>query len=143
MIIYLSSSPSRGEDCDEGDIPDVNTMVKRITAGKQIKFARALRHQQSDAELVLWRKLRSLQVNRVKFRRQHLIGKYVVDFVSLSKKLIIEIDGSQHNEEFIKEKDERRTRWLEAEGYRVLRFWNNDVLTNIEGVFITIQEALK
>jgi very-short-patch-repair endonuclease len=118
-------------------------MVKRITTRQQIKFARNLRHQQSDAERLLWGKLRGLQLNRVKFRRQHPIGKYVVDFVSLSKKLIIEIDGSQHNEEFVKEKDERRTRWLEEEGYLVLRFWNNDVLTNIEGIFTTIQEALK
>ena len=79
----------------------------------------------------------------VKFRRQHPIGGYIVDFVSLHKKLIIEIDGGQHNEEQIKDKDEQRTRWLEGEGYRVLRFWNNDVLTNIEGVFMLIQEALK
>lgn len=79
----------------------------------------------------------------VKFRRQHPIGGYIVDFVSLYKKLIIEIDGGQHNEEQIKDKDEQRTRWLEGEGYRVLRFWNNDVLTNIEGVFMLVQEALK
>ena len=118
-------------------------MVKRITTGKRIKFARRLRHQQSDAERLLWSKLRGLQLEGVKFRRQHPIGNYIVDFVSLSKHLIIEIDGGQHNEEPRKEKDKRRTSWLQGEGYQVLRFWNNDVLTNIEGVFITIQEALK
>jgi very-short-patch-repair endonuclease len=133
----------RGEDCDEGGIPNVTTMAKRITSSQQIKFARNLRHQQSDAERLLWSKLRGSQLNGVKFRRQHSVGNYVVDFVCLRKKLIIEIDGSQHNEECEKVKDARRTRWLQGEGYRVLRFWNNDVLTNIDGVFLTILESLK
>ena len=118
-------------------------MTKRIIDHQQIQLARVLRHRQTDAERKLWNELRNLQLEGIKFRRQQPIGHYIVDFISLDKKLIIEIDGSQHDEELIKEKDEQRTKWLEGEGYRVLRFWNNEVLTNIEGVFTFIQEALK
>jgi len=71
------------------------------------------------------------------FRRQHPIGRYIVDFVCLEKHLIIEIDGGQHDIE--RDKDEVRTKWLVSEGYRVLRFWNNEVLTNLEGVLDTIR----
>ncbi len=78
-----------------------------------------------------------------KFRRQHPIGDYIVDFVNLENKLIIEIDGGQHNQEQTREKDAQRTEWLEGEGYRILRFWNNDVLTNIEGVDLLIRKALE
>ena len=118
-------------------------MVKRIIDAQHISFARALRRNQTDAERILWNQLRNLQLDGVKFRRQHPIGNYIVDFVSLDRKLIIELDGGQHNEEQVKEKDEQRTKWLESEGYKVLRFWDNDVLSNTEGVILLIQEALK
>ena len=118
-------------------------MVKRVFSRQQVLFAKSLRHQQSDAELTLWNHLRNLQLDGIKFRRQHPIGKYIVDFVSLDRKLIIEIDGGQHNLPQEKERDDERTIWLESEGYGVLRFWNNDVLTNMEGVYFTIQDALK
>ncbi len=118
-------------------------MTKRKINHQQIQLARVFRVRQTDAERTLWNELRNLQLDGIKFRRQHPIGNYIVDFVSLDKKLIIEIDGSQHDEEKAKEKDEQRTKWLEGEGYSVLRFWNNDVLANIEGVFALIQEALK
>jgi very-short-patch-repair endonuclease len=106
-----------------------------------IKTARNLRHNQPDAETRLWAALRSIRPNGIRYRRQHPIGRYIVDFVCLEKRLIIEIDGGQHalNEE----KDTQRTKWLEGEGYRVLRFWNNDVLTNTEGVIFRVTEHLK
>ena len=79
----------------------------------------------------------------MKFRRQQPIGSYIVDFASLARKLIIEIDGSQHNEERIKERDEERTISLKERGYQIIRFWNNEVLTNLEGVMERIREALR
>jgi len=101
-----------------------------------VNFARNLRKNQTDAENLIWRHLRRKQVEGLRFKRQQPIGKYIVDFVFLEKRLILEIDGGQHDIE--KEKDEQRTNWLMSEGYRVLRFWNNEVLTNIEGVLETI-----
>lgn len=72
----------------------------------------------------------------VKFRRQQPIGKYVVDFVSFEKRVVIEVDGGQHSEEVDKERDQ----WLNNEGFKVLRFWNNEVLKNTEGVFEVIRD---
>jgi very-short-patch-repair endonuclease len=109
---------------------------------KSISLARNLRRNESDAERKLWSKLRSRQFDNLKFRRQHPIGKYIVDFVSIEKKIVIEIDGSQHMESANIEHDAERTKYLEDEGYAVLRFWNNDVLTNIEGVVIRILEQI-
>jgi adenine-specific DNA-methyltransferase len=103
-------------------------------------FARTLRRQQTDAEQLLWKHLRTRQINGAKFRRQQPIGKYVVDLVCLEKKLIIEIDGGQHA--FLTKEDAVRTRWLTSEGYRVLRYWNNDVINNLEGVLETILKEL-
>jgi len=87
-------------------------------------------------------KLRNRQLEGVKFRRQQPLCSYIVDFASFERKLIIEIDGGQHNEGKIKERDEERTIRLKEKGYRVMRFWNNDVLTNLEGVLERIREAL-
>ena len=109
---------------------------------EQVGFARDLRQKFTDAEKALWMKLRNRQLEAVKFRRQQPIGSYIVDFVSFERKLIIEIDGGQHNEEMTKERDEERTMRLEERGYRVMRFWNNEVLTNAEGVLERIREAL-
>ena len=109
---------------------------------KPIIFARNLRRNESDAERKLWSKLRSRQFENLKFRKQHPIGKYIVDFVSFEKKIIIEVDGSQHMEPRNNEKDMERTKYLEDEGYTVLRFWNNDVLTNIEGVGLKLLEQI-
>jgi very-short-patch-repair endonuclease len=109
---------------------------------KPIGLARNLRRKESDAERKLWSKLRSIQFEKLEFRRQHPIGKYIVDFVSLEKKFVVEVDGWQHNEPGNMEKDEQRTDWLENEGNHVIRFWNNDILTNIEGVGMRILEQL-
>jgi very-short-patch-repair endonuclease len=103
------------------------------------RIARALRQSSTDAELRLWAALRGRRLADFKFRRQHPIGRFVVDFVCTKHHLIIEADGGQHADS---EADAERTKWLEREGWRVLRFWNNDILANTEGVLTTILEAL-
>ncbi|MDO8636801.1 MAG: endonuclease domain-containing protein [Dehalococcoidia bacterium] len=108
----------------------------------ETKLARSLRRNQSDAERNLWSTLRNSQIDGVKFRRQQPIGNYIVDFISFDKKLIIEVDGGHHNEEPVKILDEQRTKYLESRGFRVIRFWNDDVLTNMDGVFLMIKEVL-
>ena len=101
--------------------------------------ARDLRLNATEAEKRVWRLLRSRQTG-AKFRRQQPIEGYVVDFVSFEHRLIIEIDGGQHNDP--NEYEQRRTRCLDANGFRILRFWNNDVMENEEGVFERIVEVL-
>ncbi|MBN1367235.1 MAG: endonuclease domain-containing protein [Dehalococcoidales bacterium] len=91
------------------------------------KLARELRHNQTDAERKLWSQLRNGHLNGVKFRRQQPIGNYIVDFISFDKKLIVEVDGGQHNDLFKMKEDQERTDYLESRDYRVVRFWNNDV----------------
>ncbi len=98
--------------------------------------ARSLRKNQTDAELMLWQLLRSKRMKGLKFRRQHPIPPYIVDFICTEKKLIIEVDGGQHAEAI--EYDNKRTAFLESKGYKVIRFWNNELLTNKEGVYETI-----
>ena len=105
-------------------------------------LSRELRIQDTPAERVLWSTLRRKQLDGVKFRRQQPIGTYVVDFVSFGKKLIIEIDGGQHSEEWILSQDETRTAWLNSQGFRVMRFWNNEVLENLEGVLLRIRAVV-
>jgi very-short-patch-repair endonuclease len=104
--------------------------------------ARRLRANQTGAEITLWRKLRTLETKGTHFRQQVPVGPYVADFACLASRLMIELDGSHHGEEPTKTQDESRTRWLEAEGYRVLRFWNNDFTENLDGVMETIYAAL-
>ncbi|WP_404600978.1 endonuclease domain-containing protein [Dyella lipolytica] len=94
----------------------------------------------TDAEHLLWRYLRNRQLLGWKFRRQHEIDRYIIDFVCTEAGLIVELDGGQHAERMASDAD--RTRRLEAMGYRVLRFWNNDVLTNSEAVLEVILEAV-
>jgi very-short-patch-repair endonuclease len=106
-----------------------------------IVFARELRKNSTIAERKLWHLLRSRNFMELKFRRQEPIGNYIVDFVCYEKKLIVELDGGQHNE--FSEKDIPRTKALEKEGYKILRFWNSDVINNIEGVLTVIKENCK
>ena len=103
-----------------------------------IDRARQLRRNRTLAERVLWRQLRHRQCRGCKFRFQHAIPPYVVDFVCLERRLIVEVDGGQHS----LERDAARTAFLEARGFRILRFWNNEVLENLEGVFEAIEKAL-
>jgi very-short-patch-repair endonuclease len=111
--------------------------------GNETSLARELRQRQTEAEKTLWARLRNRQLEGVKFRRQQPIGHYIVDFASLENRIIVEIDGGQHNEREMREKDEERTAWLRREGYHILRFWNNEVLNNVSGVLEVIREALK
>jgi very-short-patch-repair endonuclease len=125
-----------GEDKGEG-------VIRKMENPQKVGLARELRRKQTDAERMLWAKLRNMQLEGIKFRRQQPVGIYVVDFISFEEKLIIEIDGGQHNQEKKIEEDEQRTRWLESEGFNVIRFWNNDVLLNVGGVLETIMEVLE
>jgi len=102
--------------------------------------ARQLRRDQTDAEQALWARLRDRQLCGAKFRRQHPIGPFVADFCCPDGKLIVELDGGQHAQEAAA--DQKRSRLLETQGYRVLRFWNHDVLGNTAGVLERIAEAL-
>ena len=97
--------------------------------------ARELRQSQTDAEKKLWSALRNRQLANHKFRRQVPTGPYIADFVCLEKRIIIELDGGQHAQS---PKDAARDTWLTRQGYTVLRYWNNDVLTNTEGVLSDI-----
>ena len=103
--------------------------------------ARSLRQRSTDAERKLWSRLRDRRLMGFKFRRQVPRGRYVVDFLCVEAALVVEIDGSQHAEQR-SEADRRRTADLERDGLRVLRFWNPDVLTNIEGVLTSVATAL-
>ena len=98
-------------------------------------LARNLRKNSTPQELKLWKLLRNHQYHNLGFKRQHPIGNYIVDFVCKEKFIIIEIDGGQHNSEQDIIKDNERTTFLEAKGYQVVRFWNNEIDSNIEGVF--------
>lgn len=100
-------------------------------------LAKNLRKNLTDAERFLWKHLRAKQVEGLKFRRQEPIGKYIVDFVCFEKDLICEVDGGQHSEAV----DSDRDAWLRSQGFAVLRFWNHDVLLNIEGVLEVILRA--
>ncbi|MGH6892911.1 MAG: endonuclease domain-containing protein [Dongiaceae bacterium] len=104
------------------------------------KNARTLRKTMTDAERALWRLLRERQIEGMRFRRQVPIDHYIADFTCLEARLIIEVDGGQHSE---LDADRKRDAYLRSQGFRVLRFWNNDVLANREGVFRAITEALK
>src|SRR5262245_3530455 len=102
--------------------------------------AKALRNNPTDAEHILWQHLRLRQLGGHKFRRQQPLGHYIVDFVCLEKRLVIEVDGGRHNTQ--KSYDKKLDTWLEQRGFRVLRFWNNEVMQNIEAVKEAIWQAL-
>ena len=102
--------------------------------------ARELRGTQTDAERVLWNALRNRQVLNLKFRRQHPIGNYIADFCCIEQGLIVELDGSQHEERAAQ--DEERTKWLNQHGFQVLRFWNGEVTPNPEGVIEKIRNHI-
>ena len=108
---------------------------KRVGVKDLPGVARRLRKHSTDTEGHLWRHLRDKQIEGFKFRRQQPVGTYVVDFVNLEKKVIIELDGGQHA---LHPGDRIRDEWLRAEGYKVLRFWDNQVFSDLEGVLETI-----
>ncbi len=102
--------------------------------------AKTLRSHQTEAEQKLWYHLRAHRFMDLKFKRQKPIGSYIVDFVCMDWMLIVEIDGGQHSEQV--EYDQRRDAWLRSQGYIVLRFWNNDVMQQLEGVLEQIRLAV-
>jgi very-short-patch-repair endonuclease len=110
--------------------------MKRLNVDR----ARGLRQTMTDAEQALRRHLRNRHLAGFKFRRQHEIDRYIVDFVCTEALLIVELDGGQHADQV--EYDERRTQQLKGMGYRVLRFWNNDVLNDIQSVLEVVLEAV-
>jgi len=110
-------------------------MMKNFT-----NIARMLRKGSTNAEKILWYHLRGRKLEGYKFRRQQPMGRYIVDFVNFEKRVVIELDGGQHAIE--KDTDKERDAWLKAQGFKVLRFWNNDISQNLEGVLEVIRKRL-
>jgi very-short-patch-repair endonuclease len=108
--------------------------------GRPVTRARELRRDGSKAEKICWELLRDRRMNSVKFRRQYSIGSYFADFASVERKLVIEIDGEHHAYQI--EADARRTAFLKSQGWRVLRFWANEVVANREGIWAAIDATL-
>jgi very-short-patch-repair endonuclease len=126
--------------------------VGRAAAGRGSRFsrtadmtprARRLRSDMTEAEKKLWYALRRDQLNGLSFRRQHPVGPYVLDFYCPALRLAVELDGGQHGEDDTRSRDERRARWLASRGIEIARFWNNDVLGNLEGVLGEIAHIAK
>ena len=122
---------SRGDDL---------VSLSRVRERARVR-AKALRKGQTDAEALLWFRLRNRQLCGLKFRRQHPIGKYFADFVSIEIGLVIELDGGQHNESPVIDYDKRRTDDMAALGFKTLRFWDNDVLKEIDAVMEKIRQT--
>ena len=116
----------------------------RLAVSRLTPIARRLRKNATDAERILWGKLRNKQLGGVKFRRQQPIGEYIVDFVTFERKVrvVVELDGGHHKAQRQREKDEARDLWLKRQGHEVIRFWDNEVFENLEGVLETIREKL-
>jgi very-short-patch-repair endonuclease len=113
---------------------------RRLTGeGFAKRQAKHLRHDMTEAETKLWQALRGKKFDGYKFRRQVAIGIYIVDFVCFAQKLIVEVDGSQHESST---HDEKRDAWLDSQGFRVLRLWNNDVLQSLDYTMLAILNAL-
>ncbi len=144
LILFTPFSPFRGrragdEGVDSYEIKDVNVMRKGRAYLQ--KYARELRKTGTDAELLLWQRLRNRRMNGYKFRRQAPMGNYIVDFICKEARLVIELDGSQHCSQ--KEYDLQRTNYLAARGYRVVRYWNNQVLQESDAVLEDIRGLLE
>jgi very-short-patch-repair endonuclease len=120
-----------------GERGAISTSNQEISAA-----AKELRHKPTEAENRLWHKLKAKKINGVKFRRQEPIGTYIVDFVNFENKLVIELDGNTHKEKDAKINDGYRTQWLQSEGFKVLRFWNADVLKNMKVVLEKIKRNI-
>ena len=113
--------------------------MRRISTNQKTR-SRQLRKNMTDVERLLWLKLRGRQLQGYRFRRQHPIKNYIVDFVCIELTLIIELDGGQHANQSLY--DQQRTDVLNGAGFKVLRFWNNDCIENMEGVLVRICESL-
>ena len=109
-------------------------MTSRLT-----NLAKTLRKRSTDAELILWQRIKARRLEGIKFRRQQPIEDFIVDFLSFEKRIIIELDGGQHAED--RQKDRERDKLLTKAGFKVLRFWNNEIFENLDGVLERIQQA--
>lgn len=126
----------------EGELPKWATADKSSYQSLK-EFAQRHKDNPTKAEMIIWEFLKSKQLENFKFRRQHIIGKYIADFVCLDRMLVIEIDGKIHQLPENKESDEIRTKWLESNGFKVIRFSNEEVLTDTENVLNKILQILK
>jgi very-short-patch-repair endonuclease len=147
----LASLPRKGGGLDEQPSPlagegralargEGAAHPRTDVANSALNFAKKLRREMTDAEAKLWQELRARRFENYKFKRQQPIGKYIADFVCLEHRLIIEVDGGQHDDS---QQDIVRDSWLKSQNFRILRFWNNGVLTNMDGVLVSILAALK
>jgi len=116
--------------------------MKDLTPQELLNNSRKLRTTQTPWEHKLWKRLRAGRFFGLKFKRQAPLGDYIVDFYCHSKKIVIEIDGGQHNYDLNKFLDKERQKTLEKQGFLVLRFWNNEIQNNLDGVLETIKVAL-
>jgi very-short-patch-repair endonuclease len=121
----------------------ISTPVMSVTPRRTTRRARSLRRAPSEAEKRLWGFLRDRRLNDFKFVRQAPLGPYFADFLCRDRRLIVEVDGVTHGEDHQVAHDARRTRYLESQGYRVLRVWNIEVFTNLDGVLTAILMALE
>lgn len=134
-------SAPKGGTPQESEKIDYRKLADPMLYGRLKEFAQQMRNQPTEAEKILWNAISNKQVDEFKFRRQHVIGKYIVDFICLKEKLVIEIDGLIHQLPENKESDKTRTQWLENKGLTVVRFTNDDVLFNLDLVITSIRKA--
>ena len=143
-IRSLESGGRKSKDraCDQSFVSPLPSRERGQTSGSMKKqdFAKHLRKRMTEAESILWYHLRAHRLDGQKFRRQQVIGDYVVDFVHFGTRLIVEADGGQHLESA---RDHQRDAWLSSQGFVVLRFWNDDILLRTDGVLEAIWQALR
>jgi very-short-patch-repair endonuclease len=133
----------KSDDANSQPSPLAGEGARRAGEGalnRTLNFAKRLRREMTDAETKLWQELRAKRFENYKFKRQQPIGKYIADFVCLEHRLIIEVDGSQHEGST---DDEVRDAWLRTQNFRILRLWNIGVLKEMDGALLTILAALK
>jgi very-short-patch-repair endonuclease len=118
-------------------------MPHNTVGGNQRARAKQLRRAMTRAETLLWRHLKAHRLAALGFRRQSPMGNYIADFVAHSRKLVVEVDGESHDFESRLRHDERRDQWFASRGYRVLRFTNDDVMRNLEGIVLAIGQAVE
>lgn len=116
-------------------------MRKKLPINKiTLERSRSLRKNSTPQEIIFWSRIKNRNFKNLKFRRQYQIGKYIVDFICLDKKLIIELDGWQHGEQ--ENYDLERTKYLKKLGFQVIRVWNGEINSNLDGVFLKLEEFL-
>ena len=135
----LLPPPGRGRAGEGVETHPAASLTMHRLRPEQRAFAQHLRANATDVERALWRGLRGTHFEQLRFRRQHPIGRYIVDFACVQGRLVIELDGGQHADSAT---DPARDRWLASQGWRILRFWNHDVLGNLDGVLSVIGDAL-